>query len=109
MEDMDRKDDIDPSALGPNMWLIDEMYRQYRADPESVGDRWREFFEDFRPTLESAGTSATGDGGPTRTEAPPVESAESPEQPERPQRPAPSAETATVTRPPQVPEGAERI
>src|SRR5919198_129553 len=112
---MAKKDDIDPSALGPNMWLIDEIYRQYRADPESVGNRWREFFEDFRPTLESADTSATGDGGPTRTEAPPAESPkraggpEPPNQPEPPEPPAPSAETATVTRPPQVPEGAERI
>src|SRR2546430_16260927 len=29
-------DSIDPSALGPNMWLIDEMYRRYREDPDSV-------------------------------------------------------------------------
>jgi multifunctional 2-oxoglutarate metabolism enzyme len=44
-------DDIDPSALGPNMWLIDEMYRRYREDPDAVDEKWREFFADFRPTL----------------------------------------------------------
>ena len=44
-------EDIDPSALGPNMWLIDELYRRYREDPESVGPDWREFFEGFRPQL----------------------------------------------------------
>jgi 2-oxoglutarate decarboxylase len=97
---MANKDDIDPSALGPNMWLIDELYRQYRADPESVGDRWREFFEDFRPTLENVGTPVTGDGGPTRTEAPP------PERPPPPDRPA---QAPTTAKPPDVPEGAERI
>ncbi len=43
--------DLDTSALGPNMWLIDEMYRQYRENPDSVDEKWREFFEDFRPRL----------------------------------------------------------
>src|SRR2546427_9097924 len=97
---MAKKDDIDPSALGPNMWLIDEMYRQYRVDPESVGDRWREFFEDFRPTLESIGTSTTGDGGPTRTEAPPADTPQAPapkpeRSAERPQAPAPRPQPPT--------------
>ncbi|HEX2030577.1 MAG TPA: multifunctional oxoglutarate decarboxylase/oxoglutarate dehydrogenase thiamine pyrophosphate-binding subunit/dihydrolipoyllysine-residue succinyltransferase subunit [Actinomycetota bacterium] len=40
--------------LGPNTWLVDEMYRQYRDDPSSVSDAWQEFFEDYRPS---------GDGG----------------------------------------------
>jgi multifunctional 2-oxoglutarate metabolism enzyme len=48
---MARQTDIDPSALGPNMWLIDEMYRRYQDDPESVGAGWRDFFEDFKPKL----------------------------------------------------------
>src|SRR6266508_5281465 len=82
--------DIDPSALGPNMWLIDEMYRRYREDPDAVGDAWREFFEDFKPTIE-----AGGDGGgvaagrtaealreasphPTPRSAPPPSSSEAP-------------------------------
>src|SRR5215813_13661732 len=46
--------DIDPSALGPNMWLIDEMYRRFREDPEEVGEAWREFFADFTPALGAA-------------------------------------------------------
>jgi 2-oxoglutarate decarboxylase len=44
-------EDIDTSALGPNMWLIDEMYRRFREDPDSVDEKWREFFEDFRPRI----------------------------------------------------------
>ncbi len=40
----------DPSAQqisGPNAWLVEEMYEQYRADPASVGEGWREFFADY--------------------------------------------------------------
>jgi hypothetical protein len=33
-------------AFGANSWLVEEMYEQYRADPDSVGESWREFFED---------------------------------------------------------------
>ncbi|HSL58417.1 MAG TPA: multifunctional oxoglutarate decarboxylase/oxoglutarate dehydrogenase thiamine pyrophosphate-binding subunit/dihydrolipoyllysine-residue succinyltransferase subunit, partial [Acidimicrobiales bacterium] len=43
--------DPSPSAtsmLGPNAWLVDEMYEQYRADPGSVSEAWREFFADYR-------------------------------------------------------------
>jgi 2-oxoglutarate decarboxylase len=47
-------EEIDPSALGPNMWLIDEIYRRYREDPEAVGPSWREFFQDFTPTIPEA-------------------------------------------------------
>src|SRR2546426_82757 len=53
-------EDIDPSVLGPNMWLIDEMYRSYREDPEGVSDAWKEFFEGFHPALEER-ASTTGE------------------------------------------------
>jgi multifunctional 2-oxoglutarate metabolism enzyme len=36
------------SGFGANSWLVEEMYEQYRADPESVGESWQEFFEDYR-------------------------------------------------------------
>src|SRR5919108_734764 len=38
-----------PDLLGPNAWLVDEMYEQFRQDPSSVSDSWREFFEGYRP------------------------------------------------------------
>jgi multifunctional 2-oxoglutarate metabolism enzyme len=42
---------IDKSLVyGPNTWLIDEMYRQFRQDPASVGEHWRDFFADYSPT-----------------------------------------------------------
>ncbi len=32
----------DASRFGPNVWLIDEMYRRFQEDPSSVGEVWRE-------------------------------------------------------------------
>ncbi len=42
------------ASFGPNAWLVDEMYEQYRADPSSVSESWRDFFADYR----SDGTAA---------------------------------------------------
>ena len=36
-------------AFGPNAWLVDDMYEQYRDDPSSVSESWREFFADYVP------------------------------------------------------------
>ncbi|MDQ2724205.1 MAG: multifunctional oxoglutarate decarboxylase/oxoglutarate dehydrogenase thiamine pyrophosphate-binding subunit/dihydrolipoyllysine-residue succinyltransferase subunit, partial [Actinomycetota bacterium] len=36
-------------SFGPNAWLVDDMYEQYRHDPSSVSDSWQEFFEGYRP------------------------------------------------------------
>ncbi|NWF99575.1 MAG: multifunctional oxoglutarate decarboxylase/oxoglutarate dehydrogenase thiamine pyrophosphate-binding subunit/dihydrolipoyllysine-residue succinyltransferase subunit [Thermoanaerobaculaceae bacterium] len=40
-----------PTEFGPNVWLIDEMYRQFVERPESVSESWREFFSDYRPAV----------------------------------------------------------
>src|SRR5262245_18754851 len=40
---------LDRSEFGPNQWLIDEMFRRFQEEPASVGDAWREFFEDYAP------------------------------------------------------------
>jgi multifunctional 2-oxoglutarate metabolism enzyme len=37
-----------PDTLGPNAWLVDEMYEQYLADPGSVSESWQDFFTDYR-------------------------------------------------------------
>ncbi len=42
------------TSFGPNDWLIDEMYRQYRSNPDSVADSWRDFFSDYRPPAARA-------------------------------------------------------
>src|ERR1043166_7760935 len=60
--------DIDASELGPNMWLIDEIYRRYRDDPASVGDDWKEFFEGFTPASEPP-PAADGQRAAVRSDA----------------------------------------
>ncbi|MGH7493182.1 MAG: multifunctional oxoglutarate decarboxylase/oxoglutarate dehydrogenase thiamine pyrophosphate-binding subunit/dihydrolipoyllysine-residue succinyltransferase subunit [bacterium] len=50
-----------PKAFGPNAWLIEEMFRQYRENPGSLSESWRDFFADYRPLgmpVESAATPA---------------------------------------------------
>ena len=40
-----------PTAFGANSWLVEEMYAQFRADPSSVSETWREFFDDYKPVV----------------------------------------------------------
>ncbi|MCU1496997.1 MAG: sucA, partial [Acidimicrobiales bacterium] len=39
---------VGTDALGPNAWLVDEMYEQFLANPGSVSDSWRDFFADYQ-------------------------------------------------------------
>ena len=41
--------EIEQEAFGPNIWLVDDMYRRYQENPKSVGESWQDFFEDYRP------------------------------------------------------------
>ncbi|MEZ5183842.1 MAG: multifunctional oxoglutarate decarboxylase/oxoglutarate dehydrogenase thiamine pyrophosphate-binding subunit/dihydrolipoyllysine-residue succinyltransferase subunit [Acidimicrobiales bacterium] len=59
-------------ALGPNAWLVDEMYEQYLDDPSSVSESWRDFFADYQrdadvvasaPDKSLPATGRTGDTG----------------------------------------------
>jgi multifunctional 2-oxoglutarate metabolism enzyme len=36
-------------GFGVNRWLVDELFEQYRDDPDSLSRSWQEFFEDYRP------------------------------------------------------------
>jgi 2-oxoglutarate dehydrogenase E1 component len=60
------------AALGPNAWLVDEMYEQYLADPGSVSESWRDFFADYRrdadhraPATPAGAARPAGAGRPT--------------------------------------------
>jgi 2-oxoglutarate decarboxylase len=111
--------DIDPAALGPNMWLIDEIYRRYREDPEAVGDNWKEFFEDFTPKLQAGGDGATLTAPPSvgppevRAELRIVPEASAPAKPTERSETAPSVSEepsqASGARTETPPEGAERL
>ena len=52
------------AAFGANSWLVEEMYEQFRADPASVGENWREFFEDYKPTAPQPPASAPAVAAP---------------------------------------------
>ncbi|HYX43586.1 MAG TPA: hypothetical protein VE760_00995, partial [Acidimicrobiales bacterium] len=45
-------------TLGPNAWLVDDMFERYRADPSSVGESWRDFFEGYRGASPLPGNGA---------------------------------------------------
>ncbi|MGH2736429.1 MAG: 2-oxo acid dehydrogenase subunit E2, partial [Actinomycetota bacterium] len=70
-------------VFGPNIWLVDEMYRQYQENPRSVADSWREFFEDYHPARgDVARDSANGErpaaAAVAERPAPPPEKREAP-------------------------------
>ncbi|RMH49098.1 MAG: multifunctional oxoglutarate decarboxylase/oxoglutarate dehydrogenase thiamine pyrophosphate-binding subunit/dihydrolipoyllysine-residue succinyltransferase subunit, partial [Bacteroidetes bacterium] len=37
------------STLGFNTGYVEELYKQYLEDPQSVSESWRDFFADYRP------------------------------------------------------------
>ena len=65
----------DPSSFGANSWLVEEMYEQYRLDPDSVGETWREFFSDFTSQLPAARVAAPATAIPATPAAPTADAA----------------------------------
>src|SRR5690606_3687538 len=76
-----------------NVWVVDEMYREYLADPESVGESWQEFFSDYTPAFDPGGAG----NGRAATAAPPA--------PSRPAPPPTEERPARKPAPAQRPEG----
>jgi 2-oxoglutarate dehydrogenase E1 component len=104
------------STFGFNSGYVEDLYAQYLENPESVSERWREFFADYKPGptfhAPAASTSETpveiaepvteqklaarkgepaakpsGDGAPTETA--PSPQAKGPEPTKKPSPPAP--------------------
>ncbi len=46
-----------------NEWLVEEMYEQYRDDPEELSKGWRDFFENYRPEGANAGKNGAKEDG----------------------------------------------
>ena len=66
---MSAHEDIDPSALGPNMWLIDEMYRALPGGSRSgVDERWKRVLRGLHahPRAEGNGPRVHAGGEPGR-------------------------------------------
>jgi multifunctional 2-oxoglutarate metabolism enzyme len=55
--------------FGPNTWLVEELYRQYVTDPDSVSEVWQEFFEDYQPRSADGHRAAPAQGASGRVEA----------------------------------------
>jgi 2-oxoglutarate dehydrogenase E1 component len=65
-------------GLGPNVGLVEELYRQYLEDPASVGEGWREYFADYTPlggapAAERAPAAAPAPAARAAAAAPPEE------------------------------------
>ena len=43
-------DEIERDSFGPNIWVVDEMFRRYQENPKAVSEAWQEFFEDYSPS-----------------------------------------------------------
>jgi 2-oxoglutarate dehydrogenase E1 component len=89
------------SEFGPNQWLVDELYQQYLADPQSVDPAWHGFFEDYRPGEGTGGPSSVPtpppDAGAVHLEPVPAPPPMAPAVPAPPSAPAaPSAPTAVA-------------
>jgi len=51
------------AEFGTNVWLVDEIYQQYLADPKSVDQVWVDFFADYDPAASTPTASTLA--GPT--------------------------------------------
>lgn len=80
------------AAFGPNEWLVDELYEQYKNDKNSVDKVWWSLFEDYQPSDGSATNGSGSNGSPTTAPAAPAASAPAPAQ--APTAPAPAAPPA---------------
>ncbi len=58
--------------LGPNAWLVEEMYDQYRDDPGAVSESWQEFFADYRPAAPVASPAPPAQATAAPAPAPPA-------------------------------------
>ncbi|HZC98889.1 MAG TPA: multifunctional oxoglutarate decarboxylase/oxoglutarate dehydrogenase thiamine pyrophosphate-binding subunit/dihydrolipoyllysine-residue succinyltransferase subunit [Actinomycetes bacterium] len=92
---------FDRPEFGPNVGLIDEIYRKYLDDPFSVSEAWREFFAGDEPEDGEEAETAEARKRPVpdeRREAapPPAARERGTAPPPAPERPAPAAPDSGV-------------
>ena len=76
--------------LGPNEWLVDEMYQRYQQDPNSVDKAWWDFFKNYS-AQDLASETKAGNGAVTAPAAPaPAAAAPPAKAPAAPAKPASS-------------------
>ncbi|WP_179423413.1 multifunctional oxoglutarate decarboxylase/oxoglutarate dehydrogenase thiamine pyrophosphate-binding subunit/dihydrolipoyllysine-residue succinyltransferase subunit [Pedococcus badiiscoriae] len=96
------------AAFGPNEWLVDELYEQYKNDKNSVDKAWWSLFEDYQPgTDRPAGDARAVNGSGSNGTAAPAQSAPAaPAAPTAPAASAPAAQPATAAQPAATPTAA---
>ncbi len=85
--------------FGPNEWLVDELYEQFKQDRNNVDKAWWEFFESYEPGKGSSSNGTAEKGGTT---APATASTSAKAEPKKSEpkaepkkaEPAPKAKTA---------------
>ncbi|WP_343062768.1 multifunctional oxoglutarate decarboxylase/oxoglutarate dehydrogenase thiamine pyrophosphate-binding subunit/dihydrolipoyllysine-residue succinyltransferase subunit [Janibacter cremeus] len=48
--------------FGPNEWLVDELYEQFKQDRNNVDEAWWEFFENYEPDQDGSGNGTSAKG-----------------------------------------------
>ncbi len=54
----------EPTSLGPNAWLVEELAQSYRDNPRSVPEDWRELFSDAENAAVTTEPTTSGNGAP---------------------------------------------
>ncbi|WEV78319.1 multifunctional oxoglutarate decarboxylase/oxoglutarate dehydrogenase thiamine pyrophosphate-binding subunit/dihydrolipoyllysine-residue succinyltransferase subunit [Janibacter cremeus] len=66
--------------FGPNEWLVDELYEQFKQDRNNVDEAWWEFFENYEPDEGGSGNGTTAKGAAPSSESEPAKDEPKPEQ-----------------------------
>ncbi|MEO2108206.1 MAG: 2-oxo acid dehydrogenase subunit E2, partial [Actinomycetota bacterium] len=91
-------------SFGANSWIVEELYRDYLADPGSVPESWHDFFSDYVPphgAIPAARTAPQGNG----TATPAAPAAPAAEKAEKADTKADDKDAVEV----EIPEGAQKI
>ena len=103
--------------FGPNVWLVDQMYRKYLEAPDSVSESWQEFFEDYQPhsipasngaAASTASSARTAVASPASSQPPAQAPSQSPSQPPA-QAPAQPPAQPPAQAPAQAPEASDAV
>ncbi|MDQ4024462.1 MAG: multifunctional oxoglutarate decarboxylase/oxoglutarate dehydrogenase thiamine pyrophosphate-binding subunit/dihydrolipoyllysine-residue succinyltransferase subunit, partial [Actinomycetota bacterium] len=89
---MDRQSEQE--KFGPNIWLVDEMYRRYQENPKAVSEPWRDFFDGYEP----AGTQKRTERPPEAPARAEIQAPPPPPAPVEPRQTAPVPEDASPLR-----------
>ena len=60
----------DDNTFGANDWLVDEMYAQWKANPDAVDRSWWPILEKYQPTTASHATQPVATTAPAVAQAP---------------------------------------